>query len=93
MREEINKIMHLAAGLASIGFAVLCVLAAFVAAVTAMSALFIVTAVGLLVYGTSSYIWAFTSLLRDRVVVQPPLFWMRAGLAIVLIALIGLVLV
>lgn len=86
-----NKIMHIATGLASVGFAVLCILAAFFAATIAAVVFLLITSVGLLFYGVPAYVWGFVSVVQNKFSVEPPLLLMRFGLLLVLIGIIGVV--
>lgn len=85
----LNKIMHLATGLASIGFAALCVLAAFFAVTIAAIAFLLIASLGLLVYGIPAYFWGAVSVIQERLIVEPPVLLMRVGLLIALIGLLG----
>lgn len=81
--------MHLATGLASVGFALLCVLTAFFAATFAAVAFLAVASLGFLIYGVSAYFWGFVSVVRCELQVSPPILLMRMGMLIALIGLMG----
>ncbi len=91
MNYILNKIIYLATGLASIGFALLCVLTAIFAAATGITIMFLLAAVGFLIYGVTAYYWAAVSIISNTVKEKPVLL-MYSGLAIVLVTMTWLML-